>query len=128
MKQVFVVTQGQYSDYHIEGVFSTEAKAENYISATGLTYCVKIKMWKVDADTEMTDRGLSYYWVEMNRTGDTKSIEKCSAGRPDWIWESGVYEMHMWAEDEEHAIKIANERRARIVALGQWKPGKVDVV
>lgn len=30
----YVVTSGEYSDYHIEGVFSTEAKAKNYADKT----------------------------------------------------------------------------------------------
>jgi hypothetical protein len=37
---------------------------------------------------------------------------------------ANVLQARVWAEDEKHAIKIANERRIQMLAMGQWKGAK----
>jgi len=29
---------------------------------------------------------------------------------------------YIWAKDEMHAVKIANERRVQLIASNQWEP------
>lgn len=131
MKQVFVVTSGTYSEYHIEGIFSTGARAESYVLAIGITSDAKVETWKVDANIEKVDRGLSSYLVTMDKAGAVRQVRNYTPRHLNHDWISGpqtdFYEASMWARDEEHAIKIANERRVIILALGQWKHGRVKL-
>jgi hypothetical protein len=31
------------------------------------------------------------------------------------------YELDAWAKDKNHAAKIANEKRAQLIASGEWE-------
>ena len=47
MAKIFIVTSGEYSDYHIDAAFSTREKAEEYVDIYGPDYM--IKEYEVDA-------------------------------------------------------------------------------
>jgi hypothetical protein len=85
-------------------------------------------------------KGFKPYVFEMRRDG---TVERCVqydvvsyqlAGHVD-IWrrsEAPAYKgkgvedcLHgtVWAKDEKHAVKIANEHRARFIAEGLWGTG-----
>jgi hypothetical protein len=130
MTSVYVVTTGCYSDYRIEGVFSTGEKAKEFISATGIEGDGEIETWILDAHIDKTERGYNFYTVKMRRDGNVVSIGKetplsarhwITGGRVDCLYTS------LWARDKEHAVKIANEQRARIIALGLWKIGEIEI-
>ena len=40
MSKVYIVTDGEYSDYHIESCFSTKKKAQEYIDERYEMYCI----------------------------------------------------------------------------------------
>ena len=62
----------------------------------------------------------------MDEQGNTRNIRRSSAEftRNEAEWEpcgdGKTVAFRMWARDEEHAIKIANERRAMLIATNQW--------
>lgn len=119
MKKVYIVTDGDYSDYHIVAVFSTEEKAKEYIQTTGkgddyvefevdVPYGRKDRVWRIDmsiSSHEVTYLGVEMYYdnvedcirLRRRRFGDTLSL---------WIK----------ADTQERAIKIANERIGQVLA------------
>lgn len=122
--KIYILTSGGYSDYRVEGVFSTEEKA---LYAKRLLMADEIDEWEVDEIPEHPI-GLLRYWVRMNADGNqVYSGQDGNFSKPDW--EPGRFDkyvvFHMWASDEQHAIKIANERRIALKASGQltddWK-------
>lgn len=56
--KVYIVTQGQYSDYHIEQVFSTREKAQEYLDHIGNGNDADIDEYNID---EETPRGVFAY-------------------------------------------------------------------
>jgi len=136
---VYLVTQGEYSDRHVLAVFSTEEKAQKFIEMCNekydsarknaedyyLTNCwiwavnSKIESFELDALADGPRQGLFSYEVWMDMNGDVREVE-LKLGTPSNRHEIHNDTMTLWvqARDEQHAVKIANERRAQWIALG----------
>lgn len=139
-KTCWVIEQGEYSDYRVVGVFTSKANAER-VAATlaGEFDKPTVSEWPLDPMVDELNAGLSRYFVLMLRDG---TVERCEKRELSWyepadshhIWErtkvpaykgKGVPDClfaYLWAADEAHAIKIANEIRTRMVACGEWRP------
>ena len=54
LKEVIIVTSGQYSDYQIEGVFTTREKAQAHIDKHVEPYyaCSEMTVWELDPEEE----------------------------------------------------------------------------
>lgn len=123
MSKVYLVTDGYYSDYHVRGVYSTMEKAEQ----AKLLYAADndIEEYELDAVPD-SPPGLVPFVVTITFSGDVKDVYRESAVQfePRWYvtnWDgSPCGRFYMWARDEQHAVKIANEWRAQIAALGLW--------
>lgn len=52
-KNIYVVTMGEYSDYHIECIFSDKTKAENYVKYHGGedSYDIRIEEYELSDDS-----------------------------------------------------------------------------
>jgi hypothetical protein len=132
MDKVYIVTTGCYSDYAISAVFSTEEKAKKYcrynddnqedgIESGDYT----VNEWDIDKDVPDMPKDMFPYEVKMDRDVDYLLCEKISFERiqsndKKTIFENNMMYTRMLAMDEEHAIKIANERRAMFIANNQW--------
>lgn len=59
MSKIYVVTDGEYSDYHIEACFSTKKKAQEYIKnakkVNGSYYDPNIEKWELDSNSDIVD-------------------------------------------------------------------------
>ena len=59
MSKVYIVTYGEYSDYHIESCFSTKKKAQEYIKnakkVNGSCYDPNIEEWELDSNSDIVD-------------------------------------------------------------------------
>lgn len=59
MSKVYIVTDGEYSDYHIESCFSTKKKAQEYIKnakkVNGSCYDPNIEEWELDSNSDIVD-------------------------------------------------------------------------
>lgn len=59
MSKIYVVTDGEYSDYHIEACFSTKKKAQQYIKnvkkVQGKYYDPDIEEWDLDSSSDIVD-------------------------------------------------------------------------
>lgn len=127
--KVYVITSGEYSDYHICAVALDHKKAEmlkekfdrdNYTGATIEEY-----------DTEEYEgvmNGKSVYRIFFNASGDCDEIMDCSEEglncyhlqwskeEPNYIPCTGRCIVYVLADSEKAAIKIAAERRAKYLA------------
>ena len=119
MDKVYIVTDGDYSDYRIVAVFSTEEQAKDYIQCTGrgdsyaeyevdVPYERKDRVWEVVM--RITDHEVLWYNVE----NQYDNIENCLR----MVRNREGDRLYQWikAETSERAIKIANERIGQILA------------
>jgi hypothetical protein len=143
MKSVFVVERGRYSDYHVVGVYSSRKNAKQIADAlnAGDTYgdAATVAEWPIDPAVAELNQGMKQHTIVMLADG---TVERCDArefsayeiGGSVEIWrrtQAPAYKgkaipdalmATIWAKDATHAIKIANEKRAEMIADGRWKP------
>ncbi len=120
----YVLTDGEYSDYHILGVYSTKDNAESAALLFNITN--PPEEWEIDAPAGPGD-GMLPWCVKMDVDGrgcaERESAQYFEGFLADgWRpYGDGVsVAFYMWAHDAKHATKIANERRAQLIASGEW--------
>lgn len=132
---IYAVSSGEYSSYHIVGVFSTKEKAEAFRdwqktfdkSYDGIHDF--IQEFELDIMSLQSRFNWKPFRITMKRDGTIKHIslyheEHTDASNlelEDWGGYGMVLHGIVWAKDLEHTAKITNERRAKLIALGQWK-------
>lgn len=122
MTTVYLVSDGDYSDYSIRGVYSTAELAER---ARILYHADGVEEYELD-DMPDAPSGMVGWGVQMDRNGDTYNVSGVSAGTVNdnslgWVPKYvDCIEFVMFAIDAVHAVKIANERRTRMIADGEW--------
>ena len=141
--KIYIVTAGDYSDYHINGVCSTEEKADELMKLTRGDY---IEEFELDVFPEHPP-GLYKFQVGMNKNGDTRAPNHQTHGvyrmdctdtfkiyahygkddivvlPPEVDWQpggDGYTVFYVWAKDETHAVKIANEKRVGLILNNTW--------
>lgn len=126
-KIVFVAHQGEYSDRHVVGVFSTREKAAQYSGAEPFN----IEEWIVDNEYEVPGN-LQAFYIDMDRDGNTvrsfvgSYYGNLSEPHAYTKWDgttyapTGIWQFQLLARSMEHAVKIANEKRAQLIAGGLW--------
>lgn len=119
MSKIYIVTDGDYSDYRIVGASTSKEAAERIKTALGADYLEEFE----DGGSAIISPGLRPFFVKISMLGVVHSVGSVTnpydfQARFDW---DGNISTGMWAQDTEHAIKIANERRAQLVALDAWE-------
>lgn len=122
---VFVLEDGQYSDYHIIGVFSSRENAESVQRVVG----GDINEVPLDPGIAEINAGLRRHYIYMQMNGDVTVHRQDDDGL--WTYckvevlakngtpvNRGIYG-YVWAESAEHAAKIMNEKRTAFLATGQ---------
>ena len=136
MKRVYIVTSGAYSDYSIVAACSTKELAERLQAV--VDDCNEVEPYTVDADRDMQalerlEAGYICLMVDMKRDGDSQvwpwreawingeplHLQACSRNKHTWYRLAGF----VWAYSEAHAAKIANEKRAQLIAANEWPEG-----
>lgn len=121
--KVYVVTAGEYSDYRIEGVFSSREKAEEYINHSTNPYLNGIDEWVLDE--KKPDKGEKIFAV----TSAFDKIDFHVSGREyypieykdlikyyiKWDKSHNIY-FYIYTDTRERAIKIASERLRQVKA------------
>lgn len=132
VKPIFIVTQGDYSSYHICAVFSERRLAELFVARYEVSeFDVKaeIEEWGLNLEVPTLAEGDRFFYVEMARDGTVGELRlseenhfranKLGIGQ-------GPYENmilgEVLARDAQHAIKIANEFRSQAIAIGKLAP------
>lgn len=135
MKSVWVIEDGSYSDYHVVGVYDSKEKAERVRAAVG----GEVAEWPLNPSYDHICAGLVPFDVVMLRDGTTERVdprEVCQyniwADGRAFVWRrtqapayrgTGIPDAlnaTVWARDAKHAVKSANEIRARMIADGTW--------
>jgi hypothetical protein len=119
MEKVWIVTDGDYSDYRIVAVFSTEEQANYFIKYTGKGDAViemdvdkpyerKDRVWRIDI--ALLDHKVIYTGIEnsYDNLKDCIKLRRYSRG--------GVLSLWIEADNLERAVKIANERIGQVLA------------
>lgn len=121
MTTIYVVSTGDYSDYHILGVCSTKEKAVTLQTATGADH---LEEWPLDELADMAAKGFREWRVQMQRDGTVIEC-RCSAlsertDLRDYAGPGNNVRFYCNAKSQDHAVKIANERRAQMIANNEW--------
>jgi hypothetical protein len=131
MVKVWAIEEGEYSDYHVVGVFSTRENAELILSKYNASpyHHAEISEWDLDPAIEQLNAGLSRFYVQILRDGTVREVRE-DFGIEEWETinlddsraQDGCkgYRIYVFAKDEQHAIKIANEKRLQYIANGHW--------
>ena len=126
-KTIYVVTSGDYSDYHIDGVFDVPALAERLRNAL---YNGRVEPWELNKLHSKIALGYKYYRVYMDTEGrvfenvmtDIHDVDRETDAPYNGWGPITVWKFFIWATDEKHAVKIANERRVQLIASNLWEP------
>lgn len=139
-KIIYIVTEGDYSDYRICGVFSTKPKAQDFIDVTPDRFSnYEIEEWPLDEYEILIEKfkkkELSIYVVSMFRNGDVEEVKE-EEKKSLWIDDATKGEYNLWTEnrigmwviakDEKHAVKIVNEKRTQLIAENKWPEKKEE--
>lgn len=142
-KTVWVVERGEYSDYRVEGVYSTRENAERIAAAfngSGSWRDATVAEWEMDPGIDRLGKNLRSFSITMLRDGTVESVDERDRAwvnitddstfhiwrrtqAPAYRDKPGVVDAlraDVWARNEKHAVKIANEKRAQMIASGEW--------
>lgn len=130
MNKVYAISSGSYSDYGINGMFTTREKAQEYIDKSVCKEELRIEEYILD---ELVKDNLMPFCVEFNN-GVIESIEtpiydfsikntfenrvRIFPYEKDYEYYCDLY---FRAKDKDHAIKIARERWGQIKALNWFE-------
>ncbi len=120
--KVYVTSTGSYSDYKVTGVFTSLDKASFASKLQGDDN--DPQEFEVDVIVDHPE-GMFWYRVRMDEFGHASSIRTERPPIENYLeWRpcgdnKNMY-FYMWASDEKHAVKIANERRAQLIASNSW--------
>ena len=126
--KVYLVSDGEYSDYTILGIYSTQEKAEEACVQYDAKY---IEEWDVDV-LPPHPPGELRWTVYMKDGGNVTKVQRSSASEKfkkldsfrfssEGLWpKTDGRCLTLWARDEDHAIKIASEKRREMIVSGEW--------
>ncbi len=141
IEKVYVCTSGEYSDYHIDTVFDNKEDAEEFCEKFG----DMIEEYEINVITPILRTGFKRYIVCLDRDGNTpfdsgsniEQLKYLNIGNLKTVvhFNEGEKEKYpcsrlipnteyilvtCFAKNEEHALKIANEKRTEIIAFNKW--------
>ena len=135
MEKVYVVSSGDYSDYKVDGIFTSKPLAQKFMdtfkrdSEYSFERFNDIVEFTLNPFEKEIRAGYKPYFLRMTRLGQAYDIRVDSGtyGFEDSenysygfdVTDNDLY-THCFAKDEQHAIKICNERRIQIIALDRW--------
>lgn len=127
--KIFVITEGSYSDYHIEALFSTEELAKQYLvlkyGEHNFNDCNNIEEYELDSGEEYIREGFGFYKTYVNswepETVCANLENFYEAKEKPFVMIKGSIGQHTnrqyWnfegvvkAQDIKHAIKIGMEK------------------
>ena len=125
MKTIYLVTEGEYSDYHICGAFSSQKLADAYVKWMARSYDnYRVEIFPIN---EVTRSDYSIV-VEVSEGGNILSTRQTtkSDSSPfiffmnDYSTRETVLEIEVITDDVERAKKVAIERWTIVKALVEW--------
>jgi len=124
-KLAFLVTRGYYSDYRVCAVFSEKSLAEKYIKQfkSSITFEeLRIEKYCLNPYKYELNKDYKPFFLRMTKAGNCTEInvKDSSYGFEDENIDFGRDVdnnmcISIFAKDEKHAIKIANEKRVQLI-------------
>ena len=108
-KKIYIVTAGEYSDYHIEGVFEDEAMARAFCDQVDLSYSrdgAEVEIYDIMENIEPIDNYLVSYTAMFEKNGNelygliTKVTDYGEEAEPNFS------EMNQWYYQVKGRVKI----------------------
>ena len=135
MKKVYIITAGSYSDYRIVGVFDSKGLAKKFIEIFDPSHYCEIEEHELNPRLFEMQNGYKSYSLIMDKDGNSSGIEQLDGDSydqdmPTYGFGFGKGPAYLlwhkcFAKDENHAIKITNELRTRLIAENKWpEPAK----
>ena len=124
---IYAVEAGDYSDYHIVGLYTTYALAEKAKQAYVGYNLPEIAEYETDQQQTNLDAGLRRFCGFINEFGEMSPIHEDTHITADtaFVFVKKVYNQPprvlrgtLWAENAQHAAKILREKWAQCVAEG----------
>lgn len=125
---MYVVTAGEYSDYSIEAMFDEESLAKAYIASVKSSgyQQMRIETYNLNPNEKQLRSGYKSYLVRMTKDGICPEMYQSDRTPFDGENDTPFFDtrqnlvMCVFAKDEQHALKIVNERRIEIKAFKKW--------
>lgn len=132
MPMSYIVMAGEYSDRHVCGVYTTQENAD---------YAARLfNGWVEEFEPDALPghpKGTIGFVVFMAKDGAAEArpisaeLVDHYAGKDDFdrkyrrdddgvLHATQQIRAYLWARDEQHAVKIVNEKRAQIIAANEW--------
>jgi hypothetical protein len=122
--KAYVVTSGEYSDYHICGVFNESETAQKFIDSFKASNYeqMNIEEWELNQWKVELKNGYRPYFIRLDVSNFNTIevyIESSTYGytedlsQRDGVDVKGNFFTHCFAKDKKHAAKIASERLAK---------------
>jgi len=128
--KIYIVTSGEYSDYSIDAIYTDEAVAKR-LKAEGF----RIEEWESDEAIDRVKQGYMpytlYAWLDEDGFRISTQLPYTYYRETAYIttkvidWNSPKmngenqrreqFTTWTWAKDKDHAIKVAAERKAKLV-------------
>ena len=135
--KVYIVTTEDGEDYHIVRAFDNRPDAEAFANELGrrLDRIADTSVEEYDTAEPTPAPGMWHYFVMMDRDGGhpySSTFEACPRAdqlepriHPGFrlrngVSRSGRLEVVVEATDEDHAVKVVNAMRTRLIAEGKW--------
>ena len=130
MKIVYLVTQGEYSDYRICAAYSTRERAQKYViewEKLGITYDrpsieeleINKTVPKVVTVVYMDKEGRTYNLrLDLSNHYPIGFVGFMATVRNHPEKSQLIWNVH--TKDEKRAVKIVNEKRSQLIALNLW--------
>ena len=128
MKEVYILTEGCYSDYRVVGVYDN---LDDYNLAAKFVSANEILTVNLNEMPHKFPEGYFPYYVEMDENGNVYKNGFAHmnhlSGEHNNGWDLSNYSseprtvyFYVLAKDEKQALKIANERRSILIAHNQF--------
>ena len=122
MKTIYVVTSGSYSDYSINGLFSTLEKAQAFMDKNKSELCCDqgdIEEWNLDELVKYTSKTV-WFCKLGTKSGTILRERRHEKSCPPRYTSSRGDKIYVWSESSvspEHAHKLAVEKRQEVLRL-----------
>jgi hypothetical protein len=128
MTTIYLVSDGEYSDYSVYGLYSTLEKAKQAQELYAAGYIEEFELDYLPPHPP----GELLWAVWMKDSGDIKTVKRIRAREQyspfssirvlceGWYPKTDGRRMEIWARDQEHATKIASEKRREMLVSGEW--------
>ena len=120
MTTIYVVTQGDYSDYSIVGVFSSKEEAQKVVELENNDSYDDAKIEEYELDDPSLSR--VRIRIDMHKDGTVVSALPVNSGAGFRGWKNE--EVMTWiarTDDVQRAVKKTNEMRTIILAKNLWR-------